>query len=591
MSFQITAAAEASNSTRPGAAEIPSVAVPRIEQTEATGAADGSTDITAGQPQPPDTLPTPQELREALEIVKKHTQALVASQKDLDFGGTEYAASEDGKEGPEGPSKIKQGVLTKKFYSEWELEEWLTQVEGELMTVFEEAKLENQIIAALAEYGFTEIGVFAKTPRSEDDLRNILQKEIGLEPSVSSLHRTQTARALLAWEAACERKDATKKMEAEARAGGMPKSISKVTHTGLRKAYETAHRRLETCEEPSIAYLEMRLEQFEDSELVAERLDEITSKKDLAGKRDQGGEAWSGAAILADGKLRVRRSAPKSTMPHKPEQLRSKYKLMARAWETLRLRTPKKPIFRGLTEQIWDDHVDWLLGPKVYDTEVRDPAGNAISRPTWGTLMEYELELRRRLYEIVNEGDCSIADALHMVRSDQPLFSRFFITPTSLQAGVAAALQAVAQQGQGRGVKRIHEDRYTQRPHDGYAADWNFPTDKGGKGKGKGGKDKGKGGKGGKDNGKGGKNAGAGAGKGADQAAAFDPNFRGWRSGGSNWSYKEGKWKCFKSQKETCQNPSCQLAHRCLVCDGQHGEKKCPMKPQAQQGDAAGRLN
>ena len=239
-------------------------------------------------------------------------------------------------------------------------------------------------MSALAEYGFTEVEVFAKTIRSDSDFRNILQEEMGLIPSTSSYHRTQTARALMAWEDACERKDAVKKLEAETRASGLPKCISKVTHTGLRKAYEVAHRKLEPCEEPSIAYLELRLDQFEDGELAAEHLDEITSKKDIASKRDQGEDAWTGAAILADGKLRVRRKAPRSSMPTRPEQLRAKYKLMGRAWETLRLRTPSKPMYRGLIEQMWDDHVDWLLGPRVYDTEVKDPHGNAVSKPNLG---------------------------------------------------------------------------------------------------------------------------------------------------------------------------------------------------------------
>ena len=121
----------------------------------------------------------------------------------------------------------------------------ITGMCSELQGLLEEYKVEREIMAALATFGYTDILVFSKAGRDEAAFERFIQKNLQLDVDKSMLHSSAAARLTLAWEAAVERKDVQKKEDAEARVGGLNKVLTKVKHSSMRRAYDAAHSELE----------------------------------------------------------------------------------------------------------------------------------------------------------------------------------------------------------------------------------------------------------------------------------------------------------------------------------------------------------
>ena len=425
----------------------------------------------------------------------------------------------------------------------------IASMEPDLQSLLEEYKVEREIMGILAECGFTDVLVFAKAGRDEAAFEKFISKNLKLDVEESMRHNAAAARLTLAWEAAVERKDVQKKEDAEARVGGLNKILTKTKHSTMKRAYEEAHAELENPDAPSPAYLEYRLEQIEDGELEAEPLDWVTSKAEAPKSRSKKGELQKGS------------------LPSNPEELRTKFKLIGRAWEYMRLRNPSKPFMLHLSENTWTEHVDWLLGRLVYGSQVKDPGSATIIRPSWEVVLNYDLEVRTRAYKLVNRQGFTIRDALISARTCRETFARHFQGPMTVQAGITAARQAATAVAQQQGLKRTWND--AQAGGGAGQQQWTPPPPPHARGRGKGDKgDKGRG-------------------KGKDKAKGKEHQFTGWRSGGSNYSEHEKKYKCFAFQKQKCTTANCAYAHRCTVCDDTHPEKRCPRKPPG-EGDAAG---
>ena len=433
-----------------------------------------------------------------------------------------------------------------------DIEAAIALMEPDLQSLLEEYHVEREIMATLAIFRFTDVFVFSKAGRDEAAFEKFISKNLRLDVEKSMLHNAAAARLTLAWEAAVERKDAQKREDAEARVGGLNKVLTKLKHSTMKRAYEEAHAELEAPDAPSPAYLEYRLEQIEDGELEAEPLDWVTSKEEAPRSRSKKGEL------------------PKGKLPTTPEELRTKFKLIARAWEFMRLRNPAKPFMLHLSENTWTDYVDWLLGRSIHGTQIKDPGSNTVVRPSWEVVLNYDLEIRSRAYKLVNRHGYTIRDALTSARNCKETFGRHFQGPMTVQAGIVAARQAAAAEIQRQGSKRPWSETQSWNQQQNFPPPPQ-PLQAPGKDKGK---DKGKG-------------KGKGKDKGKDKGKA-ERQFTGWRIGGSNFSEHESKWKCFGYQKLRCTVANCPYAHRCLVCDDTHAEKHCPKRPRS-EGDAGGR--
>ena len=77
--------------------------------------------------------------------------------------------------------------------------------------------------------------------------------------------------------------------------------------------------------------------------------------------------------------------------------------------------------------------------------EVAVTADGEKYRPSWATCLTLEHEVRKEAAKLVNKGQ-SLNKALVLARQDRHMFNTFFLTPTSMEAGAAAARAELGNQ-------------------------------------------------------------------------------------------------------------------------------------------------
>ncbi len=182
----------------------------------------------------------------------------------------------------------------------------------------------------------------------------MIRTDVGLDPAKSPKHRAMTARVVAAWEAARARKDAPSAGGSSAAPqgpvhGDLPKPLPKSEHFRVLRPFGAAHHKLTDKSAPSPAYFEAKVEMVETGEVKAELLKEAANKEEASDSVSQK------CTISSDGTLKFARVKADRTPPSNPEELRRKLKLMGVCWELLRLIFPTRPMFEGLTLELWSD--------------------------------------------------------------------------------------------------------------------------------------------------------------------------------------------------------------------------------------------
>ena len=438
----------------------------------------------------------------------------------------------------------------------------LKGMETDLSSLLVDIQIPRDIQARIALLGYGGVRVFSRVEDTAEKVRDFVKTDLGVDPSKSPQHRSMAARLVTAWEAARKRVEHRHVHEAEQRVNDLPKILPKSQHLELARAYAQVHRALKDAEAPAASYVEWRLEQFEDGELIPETLKQVVNKAEASA------DPWGGCAIQSDGTIKLRRGKVESSMPAKSEELRTKFKVLANHWEFVRLKNPQHPVFKGYTLHMWSDYVDWLLGEEVFENTVKDPQGAVQYRPSWHILLDYEFHVRKHMLHFVNTESKSLYDALTLARDHSPTFIKYFSTPVALAAGAAAASGVLGGAPSGRATRRSRSPR-RDRPSEGTEQDtekWKGDHHRG----------KGDGGRKGKGSGK--------------------QNRRtGWKSTSTNVT-PDGRLKCFAFQRGKCQG-GCGKVHVCLICNGDHPMTQCHRKPKAppppgsaaSASDAAGR--
>ena len=230
----------------------------------------------------------------------------------------------------------------------------------ELQFLLDGADVPSGIQAKIASCGITSSDVFAKLEDDVAGFRVFVKADLTMDPATSTHNRVATAKLINAWETAQVRGKKRKEESAELRVGDLPLKLSRTTHLGLRKSFNTMHGEMSKEQTPHPDYLESRLQQLEDGEVRTERLYEVVSLAEDDGAPD------CGVTLLADGKLRAKRTtAKKGSMPTNTEGCREKISLIARGWEIIRLRIPGKPYLQNYQMSLWDKYAAWILGDKV----------------------------------------------------------------------------------------------------------------------------------------------------------------------------------------------------------------------------------
>ncbi len=293
--------------------------------------------------------------------------------------------------------------------SEVERKRAIDTLDTGLRHMLEEALIGEDVIAIVSHLHAKTIAGFARIETDEKGFRDWCREDVGLESR--GVGRGLIASLVNVWIAARQRVERETAVQAEDRAQGRKPELPRSTQLDLRRSYQSLAGELEDRQYPSQAYINSKLADLEENELVAEALDEVTSRQD---ELEQGGGEEYEVDFARRGAV-LKRQKLVGTLPSTTEGLREKMALMRNCWGIMRMRHGGRGYLHGLQEDVWIQYVEFVLGPHVYKHEIKDDGGRVVKRLTWQQVLRFEHEARKWAFRKVNQGACTLAEGLARV--------------------------------------------------------------------------------------------------------------------------------------------------------------------------------
>ena len=418
---------------------------------------------------------------------------------------------------------------------------------SELKFLLMNAGVEEALQAKLFHSSITTLELFAMIAEKDDELKDIVKTEFGVDPTTSLAARVQVAKLVVAHNKAKVRFSEAAKYEGEMGARQMPKALAKTEYLAMKEAWERKWWKLEEVDTPSRQFVEKRAEELENGEMRSEPLTTVLNRE-----QDED-EDYLMPIFDAKGQMKVKKSSGTVEAPGNPEELRRRISLSFTALMFLALKHTNRSYLQSITPQLAHRYCEYLLGEHVWCMVAKDSEGHTISAPHFPLVLSYEMAIRKKAYRWMSEGEGTFAECLKRAWKDGTTKERFFTTPMALSAA------------KGTNVEMGYGTPQKERANSGKM--------------GKSGKDKGKG----KGRGKATKKGGG----------KLEKGKKGGAVGRCASHTPEGEAICFafNNEKVRCGKAAkCWFAHVCGVCYGRHPMYQCTgnrMKPET-QGAGAG---
>ncbi len=389
--------------------------------------------------------------------------------------------------------------------------------------------------AKLFHIGVTTIPKLAVLAADDGEFRTLLKDEFGLDKDADLDTRVKVGNLLIAFQRSQSRTAKESELEAEYAAKRMTRPLKTTEYGGMRAAWEARWWHLDDKVTPARSYLEERCDQLESGDFHVESLSKVINREE-----DQ--ESSVQTFFDGTGKLQIRKGSTEVPLPSNPEQLRARVKLWGVGLQMIALKHTNQPALQDLNPQDVEDYLTYMLGEYVYGLTGKTATGDTVAAPSWGQLLIYEQQVRKKMYQLMTESGVKAPDALKQAFRDPVVKERHFTTPVALSAT-------------------------SKKPFDSY---YNGKGE--GKGKGNGGKNRSK--SGGKGSGPrmfpyAGKGGGKGSGKGGGK-----PN----EKGQGKVQEKGGRFgECYpyNNHWEHCSRRNCPFPHVCSRCGGRHPAYRC----------------
>ena len=130
---------------------------------------------------------------------------------------------------------------------------------------------------------------------------------------------------------------------------------------------------------------------------------------------------------------------------------------------------------QGLTPQIFQEYLSYLLGKHVLGLTATTGYGHSFGAPSWELILSYEHAIRNKAMTLIKKKEISFASALREAWEDGLTMNRFFMAPLSLEPkkrGLEAAtgdepLQkrpfrsepGSSSKGAGKGKAKVHRSK------------------------------------------------------------------------------------------------------------------------------------
>ncbi len=452
------------------------------------------------------------------------------------------------------------------------MDEIIKRMAPRLVYLLEERRVPRAAIAAIGQDEMLTVAQFAKAGRNEDGFYAWLEEDIGIKVTDQG-GRSLQARLADAREAAAKHKEEAEAADSRNRAMGLQPELQKGEQLELRRSYREIRGDIPDEDYPAYSYINARLEELEEGEIVAETLADVTTRQmELRQAPGNLGDiTWSkrGDPILR--KHRVRGSLPENT-----EGYRQLYRVMRHHWDIVRLRHGNRPFMRDLDDMFWSQHVEYMLGKEAYGYAVLDEHDVPIVRLRWMDFLRFDQEVRKRAVKMVNETGASLGAAMIEARTNTELRTKHIVQ----RIAVSHLLDdhGAASSSSQRGAKRtlsLEDARPAGGGRDGakrtaipaIADKVKAVTPKGR------GKEKGKAKKNSKGKGKDNEDPGW-----QRLRIAKQSNRRGERP-------PDGRGDCWDyNLPQGCRKPDCPFHHLCMFCGKSHSLTTCAEFDAAQRG-------
>jgi hypothetical protein len=116
----------------------------------------------------------------------------------------------------------------------------------------------------------------------------------------------------------------------------------------------------------------------------------------------------------------------------------------------LGIRHSNRVQLQGLSPQLFQSYLSYLLGDFVWLLIAKDAEGNTVSCPSWHQLLSYEYQIRKKCYSLMSSTAATFSDCLKTAWNDPIIKERFFTTPLAYSATAPKAFNhgtAFAQAG------------------------------------------------------------------------------------------------------------------------------------------------
>ena len=286
--------------------------------------------------------------------------------------------------------------------------------------------------ATISAVGIHTLVVFAKIEEYVHAFRNFVKTDLTMDLGTGIHNKVATAKLLNAWETAQvrgrkRREDEAMQKKWRPSAEASPYCTSRSPACFLVCPLRAAQEAHSTPD-----YLEARLQQMEDGELVTEKMSDIADLEDDTGFQDLG------IKLQPDGKISAARtSTKKGFVPKDSEEFRQKIQIMAHAWELIRLKLPGKPYLQNFSIKLFEDYADYILGDSVAKLAI-EAQGAFKVRPSWHLVVDFDFAFRERVSWAFDNRHGTFKDFFKFAYDDANTYQTKFLTPHALHSGVAA---------------------------------------------------------------------------------------------------------------------------------------------------------
>lgn len=303
-------------------------------------------------------------------------------------------------------------------------------MDGTLRVLMDRNDIPTKLQGIIAEMGFNNVRIFSNTGEDAKEVRKWIEDHVTIKPD-NAPRFVMMARILATWESAMQRKRYVNVAEAEATYNRQPKVMPKNDHSELVQLLFTKVGAQETRHIPGLSLIEKLLERIESIVFKAEIYLEIVNMDE---------DVEDNAQVMQDsrGNLMLRKAVSgKGIIPPSPEVLRDRIRILANAWIMAMIRNPSTGWLQGLTLDVFEKHLGFVLGEQILGLCVKDGDGTVLAKVSFAMVLRFEYELRKAALKRVSKIDASkssdtLAQAFIDVRADASLKEQHITTPLAL---------------------------------------------------------------------------------------------------------------------------------------------------------------